>query len=160
MKSIAKKVGLLVIAACTVTIGYAAKVVTGASASKSNKSNLSAARKSVASKKNLGFGNIEFDFNKSSIKKSYYAELDKVVSALQENKSAVKVSGHADNVGAYVYNWNLSKARAQAVKDYLTEKGYDQSKIAATEFGDTKPIASNKTPEGRQKNRRVELEFY
>lgn len=160
MRSIVKKMGLLVIAACAITAGYAAKTITGASAGKSNKTDLSLAKKAVVSKKNLGFGNIEFDFNKSSIKKSYYEELDKVVSALQQNKSAVKVSGHADNIGAYVYNWNLSKARAQAVKDYLVEKGYDQSKIAATEFGDTKPIATNKTSEGRQKNRRVELEFY
>ncbi|TSJ40980.1 OmpA family protein [Mucilaginibacter corticis] len=108
----------------------------------------------------FNFKNIQFDFNKASIKKSYYSELDMVASKLKSTKASLKVSGHADNRGSYLVNWKLSQARAESVKQYIAGKGCDTSKIAATEFGDTKPIASNRTREGRQKNRRVEIEAY
>ena len=111
-------------------------------------------------KADVSFDNIEFDFNKASIRSSSQAELDRVVKALEENKASIRIAGHADAKGTYLYNWNLSKKRAQSVKAYLVEKGADESRIAATEFGDTKPIASNKTASGRQKNRRAELAIY
>ncbi len=109
--------------------------------------------------KKISLNNIEFDFDKASISPASYKELDRVVKLLKDNNASIKLAGHADSIGAYVYNWNLSKRRAQMVKKYLMDKGADASKIAATEFGDTKPIASNKTEEGRQKNRRVEMVF-
>jgi len=70
----------------------------------------------------------------------------------------ILVAGHTDNVGTPQSNLNLSTARAEAVRDWLT----DASGIAATQFaiqgyGDTRPIASNETPDGRAKNRRVEI---
>lgn len=107
----------------------------------------------------VSLANIEFDFDKSSITQDSYKELDRVAKLLETNNGSIKLAGHADNIGKYVYNWNLSKRRAQAVKAYLIEKGADSTKIAATEFGDTKPIATNKTEAGRQKNRRVEMVF-
>ncbi|WP_255501962.1 OmpA family protein [Olivibacter sp. SDN3] len=70
----------------------------------------------------------------------------------------VKLGGHADSIGPYVYNWHLSKSRADEVKSYLVSKGVDETRISSTEFGNTQPIASNETAEGRQKNRRVEIE--
>lgn len=109
--------------------------------------------------KDISLENVEFDFNEAAIRSSSYQELDRVAKLLVDNKGALKISGHADNIGAYVYNWNLSKKRADSVKAYLKSKGADVERIAATEFGDTKPVASNKTAEGRQKNRRVEMDF-
>ncbi len=120
---------------------------------------LAKAGSTKADSKAISLDNIEFDFDKSSINHDSYKELDRVAELLKENEGSIQLAGHADNIGEYVYNWNLSKRRAQAVKIYLVEKGADASKIAATEYGDTKPIASNKTPEGRNKNRRVEMVF-
>jgi len=117
----------------------------------------SMAPKTEPKKLNISFNNIEFDFNRASIRQESYAELNNVVKALKENKASIRVSGHADSKGTYLYNWNLSKQRAESVKAYLVKNGADESHVAATEFGDTKPIASNKTSEGRQKNRRAEL---
>lgn len=103
--------------------------------------------------------NVEFGFDKRSIKPDFAEELDKVAAMMKENNASIKISGHADNIGAYLYNWHLSADRSKTVKEYLVSKGADSSKIAATEFGDTKPIATNKTETGRQKNRRVEMSF-
>ncbi|RZJ73435.1 MAG: OmpA family protein, partial [Flavobacterium sp.] len=87
------------------------------------------------------------------------ATLDKVAKLMIDNDAALKLGGYADNKGGYVYNWKLSKARAEAVKAYLVSQGANESRIAATEYGYTKPIASNKSKHGRQKNRRVEVKF-
>lgn len=118
--------------------------------------------KSAKAKINLAavkLKNVEFGFDKRKINPAFEAELDKVAAMLKENNASLKISGHADNIGTYLYNWHLSADRSKTVKEYLVSKGADSSKIAATEFGDTKPIASNKTVEGRKKNRRVEMSF-
>lgn len=109
--------------------------------------------------KSVKIRNVEFGFNKATISPDSYSRLDQTAKLMMENKAGLKLSGHADNKGGYVYNWKLSQARANAVKEYLAGKGADSSRIAATEFGDTKPIASNKTKIGRKKNRRVEINF-
>jgi len=67
------------------------------------------------------------------------------------------IEGHTDNVGAAAYNMKLSKNRAESVKKYITDKGVDGIRIIAVGFGLTKPVVSNKTAEGRQRNRRVEF---
>lgn len=103
--------------------------------------------------------NVEFAFNKEDVPSEYYPELDNVAKLMTSNNASLKVSGYADNKGGYVYNWKLSERRAKAVKAYLAGKGADTSRIATTEFGYTHPIASNKTPAGRKKNRRVEIHF-
>ncbi|MFC6101380.1 OmpA family protein [Olivibacter domesticus] len=105
------------------------------------------------------FNNIEFGFDKTVISKNFESELEELVAAVKEDDYIIKLSGHADSIGEYVYNWKLSKSRADKVKDFLVNNGINASKIAATEFGDTKPIATNATVEGRQKNRRVEIEI-
>lgn len=105
----------------------------------------------------LSFNNIEFDFDRYTIRKQEHWELDSLAGVLKNSGYAVKLSGHADSIGEYVYNWKLSKSRSDQVKAFLVQNGVDSSKIASTEFGDTQPIASNKTPEGRRKNRRVEI---
>ncbi|QNL52622.1 OmpA family protein [Olivibacter sp. SDN3] len=81
-----------------------------------------------------------------------------MVNELLSDDAIVKLGGHADSIGPYVYNWHLSKSRADEVKSYLVSKGVDETRISSTEFGNTQPIASNETAEGRQKNRRVEIE--
>lgn len=110
-------------------------------------------------KPKVAFENVEFDFDKAAIRAAHQAELEKLAALVLANNYAVKLSGHADSIGEYVYNWKLSKSRADEIKIYLIEKGVDSSKVAATEFGNTKPLASNTTSEGRQRNRRVEIEL-
>lgn len=69
----------------------------------------------------------------------------------------LKISGHTDNVGSAKANLVLSQKRAEAVKKYLMSKGVPADRFKVEWFGGTKPIASNKTELGRQKNRRVEM---
>ena len=66
--------------------------------------------------------------------------------------------GHTDSIGTEAYNLKLSERRAQAVKAYLVSKGIDASRIYSEGKGEAQPIASNKTAEGRAKNRRVDIE--
>jgi OOP family OmpA-OmpF porin len=69
------------------------------------------------------------------------------------------LAGHTDNVGKPATNVKLSKARAEAVKAYLVKVGVATDKVITEGWGSNKPIASNKTPQGRQKNRRVEFKI-
>ncbi|GAA4340182.1 hypothetical protein GCM10023149_51390 [Mucilaginibacter gynuensis] len=107
----------------------------------------------------MTFKNVEFEFNKATVPESAYATLNKVAKLMVDNDAALKLGGYADNKGGYVYNWKLSKARADAVKAYLIKSGAKESRIAATEYGYTKPVATNATANGRKKNRRVEIKF-
>ena len=91
--------------------------------------------------------------------------LDKMVPALKSLQGQrVDVQGYTDDVpigpelkARFPSNWELSTARATDVVRYLTSKGVDPSILAATGFGDTHPVASNATPEGKAKNRRIEI---
>lgn len=107
----------------------------------------------------VSLDNVQFDFDKSTLKEECLPELNQAAETMIKNKQGISLGGHADAIGKYVYNWHLSKRRADAVKEYLVTKGVDSTRISATEFGDTKPIASNETEDGRQKNRRVELKL-
>ena len=101
-----------------------------------------------------------FDFDKSVIKKAYYGELDRWVAFFLDNPEiTAEIYGHADSTGPTVYNQKLSERRAKAVVDYLVAKGVDSSRLSPVGFGETTPIAPNTTREGRQKNRRVEVNF-
>ena len=71
----------------------------------------------------------------------------------------VIATGHTDSVGTDAYNQKLSERRAAAVKDYLVSKGIPSAKITTIGKGESQPVATNKTAEGRQKNRRVDIEF-
>lgn len=100
---------------------------------------------------------LEFDFAKGSIREGYIPNLNRIAVEAIKNNTLVSLSGHADSIGAYKANWVLSDKRAMVVKDYLVSKGVKEERIVTTPYGDTVPIASNKTAEGRQKNRRVEI---
>jgi outer membrane protein OmpA-like peptidoglycan-associated protein len=83
--------------------------------------------------------------------------LDRVVEYMTHRPSArIRIAGHTDNVGAPARNRALSESRAQAVRDYLVSHGIDAGRVEAVGFGDTQPIASNDTEEGRAQNRRIE----
>jgi len=77
---------------------------------------------------------------------------------MNENPSSkVSLSGHTDNIGTEAYNMGLSNRRWMSVRDYAVKKGVDSSRVSGEGFGESKPIASNATAEGRAKNRRVEI---
>ena len=99
-----------------------------------------------------------FDFDRSTVKPEAAKILDRLVVFMQENKnSKVALSGHTDNVGSDAYNQKLSERRVTAVREYVVKKGVDAGRISGQGFGESKPIADNKTREGRAKNRRVEI---
>ncbi len=107
------------------------------------------------------FADMVFEFDKADVKKEAVPMIDPVVSHLKDNpNSKVWIEGHTDNVGTGAYNMELSTRRAEAVRDLLVQSGIDSKRIAAKGFGESKPIASNDTPDGRQANRRVELEVF
>ena len=103
-----------------------------------------------------GFETIGFEFNSSVLKTESYPTLDKLSSVLRENGGKVTVSGHASSEGTAAYNMKLSKDRANSVKTYLVNSGVNASSVVTKGYGETKPIASNDTEEGRIQNRRVE----
>ncbi|RYY06692.1 MAG: OmpA family protein [Sphingobacteriaceae bacterium] len=103
--------------------------------------------------------NIEYDFAKASVRKAHYENLNKLAKLVIEDDYVISLRGHADSIGQYKPNWVLSEKRAVEVKDYLVAKGVKKDRIVAIPFGSTIPIATNKTAEGRQKNRRVEIKL-
>lgn len=103
--------------------------------------------------------NIYFDFNKASFKKDSYDELNKLERLLNENPDlVVEISGHTDNIGGTAYNKYLSMRRAQAVVDYVVQKGISKARVFAKGHGEERPIATNDDEQdGRAMNRRVEF---
>jgi outer membrane protein OmpA-like peptidoglycan-associated protein len=109
---------------------------------------------------NTAFSALEFLSGKAVIRDESFASLDELAALLIKKPDwKLKLSGHTDNVGGEQANLILSKRRAEAVQDHLAEKGVEKERIKVEFFGETKPLESNDTPEGRQKNRRVEMEI-
>lgn len=104
--------------------------------------------------------NLEFETGKSTIRERSYSSLDRVAEILVKKNFSLKLAGHTDNVGSDASNLKLSKDRAESVKAYLVSKGANPSRIEATGYGESQPIASNKTAAGRQQNRRVEFTLF
>jgi OOP family OmpA-OmpF porin len=99
-----------------------------------------------------------FDFDKSTVKPEAAAILDRLVAFMNENKEKkASLSGHTDSIGTEAYNIKLSERRVNSVRDYVVKKGVEPSRISGQGFGESKPIADNRTKEGRAKNRRVEI---
>lgn len=106
----------------------------------------------------MAFENLEFETGKDIIRTSSYASLNALAMLLVKKANyGLKIEGHTDNVGTDEKNLILSQKRATAVKKYLMKKGVEGSKLEDYGYGESKPIATNDTPEGRQKNRRVEM---
>ncbi|MDP4200571.1 MAG: OmpA family protein [Bacteroidota bacterium] len=102
--------------------------------------------------------NVFFDLNEAILRPESFPELDRVVKLLKENPDlAIAVGGHTDNTGLEDKNMQLSIDRAAAVCAYITHAGITETRVSAKGFGDTKPIGSNDTDDGRRQNRRVEF---
>ena len=104
------------------------------------------------------FKHVLFGYNKTTPKSNSYGTLDHVAYILKKNSNtSCLIEGHTDSTGQEAYNLDLSKKRANTVKNYLEGKGVAPSRLRVRGLGDTKPVATNETAKGRQENRRVEL---
>ncbi|EQB05911.1 OmpA/MotB [Sphingobium quisquiliarum P25] len=103
---------------------------------------------------------ITFSYDSAAVQPQFQPTLNDVASVLaQYPKTYIDVYGHTDSDGTDAYNQALSERRAQSVADYLTTHGVQSARIATRGFGETQPIASNATEEGKASNRRVEIKI-
>jgi OOP family OmpA-OmpF porin len=109
-------------------------------------------------KRRLVLRGVNFDFDKSTIRSDGKSVLDEAVRSLKEESGVnVGVEGHTDSVGSDAYNQRLSERRANAVASYLAAGGVVRRRLSTVGFGESKPVASNETEDGRAQNRRVEF---
>jgi outer membrane protein OmpA-like peptidoglycan-associated protein len=103
---------------------------------------------------------INFAYNSAAVQPQFQQTLDRVASVLGEyNRTYIDVYGHTDSTGSDAYNQGLSERRATAVADYLSSHGVQRARIGIRGFGETQPIATNETEEGRAAYRRVEIKI-
>jgi outer membrane protein OmpA-like peptidoglycan-associated protein len=109
----------------------------------------------------ITLNNIFFDFDKVTLKQESFPELNRIVDLMnQKTKMTIEIAGHTDAIGPDAYNLDLSQRRAKSVMNYLIENGkINKDRISIAFFGESKPIESNDTREGRKKNRRVEFKI-
>jgi OOP family OmpA-OmpF porin len=101
------------------------------------------------------------DFDESNIRSESIALIEEAAAKLKEyGNLGVVIEGHTDSQGSLEYNQKLSLRRAQAVSDYLVRLGIDRRRMVVIGKGSAEPIATNATPEGRMKNRRVVIVVY
>jgi OOP family OmpA-OmpF porin len=105
--------------------------------------------------------NVEFDFDKSTIRSSDDAQLANIATVMKnhEEVSGVEIKGYTDSVGSDAYNLKLSDSRANAVVGRMVQDGVAGNRLTAKGYGEADPVASNATADGRQKNRRVNAVF-
>jgi len=105
-------------------------------------------------------GDTNFEFNKAALLPSAYPMLDQLAKTMKDNpETRWRVEGYTDSKGSDSYNMKLSRERAQSVVDYLINKGIERSRLEVVPLGESQPVASNDTPEGRAMNRRVEIKL-
>ncbi|MBN1496015.1 MAG: OmpA family protein [Spirochaetes bacterium] len=108
---------------------------------------------------NIVLNTMYFEFRKYGLLKESKYELNRIIKLLNENPTMrVEISGHTDNIGSDRVNQKLSEKRARSVVEYLVKNGIARHRLEAKGYGKTRPIATNKSEEGRQENRRVEIE--
>lgn len=106
----------------------------------------------------ITLNNIFFEFGKSTLRDDSFPELNRLVDVMNSIPTlVVEIQGHTDNVGSDESNLKLSQERADAVRNYLISKKVGDTRIRSVGFGETRPIATNATPEGQAQNRRVEF---
>lgn len=109
-------------------------------------------------KRRIVLRGVNFDFDKSNIRSDARPILDEAIRVLKDEPQIdVSVDGYTDSVGTDAYNQRLSERRAQAVTDYLVRGGIARSRLTPVGYGESDPVASNDTDDGRAQNRRVEL---
>jgi outer membrane protein OmpA-like peptidoglycan-associated protein len=103
-------------------------------------------------------GDVTFDTNSAEVRPGLYNEINRVAGVLtQYPDTVIRVEGHTDSKGSDAYNMDLSKRRANNVKNLLVMRGVAEDRIEVVGYGKTMPVATNETEAGRQKNRRVEI---
>jgi outer membrane protein OmpA-like peptidoglycan-associated protein len=103
-------------------------------------------------------GSISFDTNSSAIKPAFRPTLDRVATVLNKNPSThIRIVGYTDNTGTVAYNQQLSLARANSTRNYLASRGVAANRVSTEGHGESEPVASNATADGRAQNRRVEI---
>lgn len=113
--------------------------------------------KDVNGKTICSVDDIHFDISQCTIKENSKKYLEQVVSVICDTGLYVEVKGHTDSSGSEEFNMKLSKDRALAVYNYLISNGVSKDKVAYSYYGESEPLTSNETPEGRKLNRRVEF---
>jgi len=99
-----------------------------------------------------------FAFNKATLTAEGRQHVEHAAQVMRDNPMLrVTVEGHTDSVGTHAYNMKLSQRRAAAVRDYMVARGIDAARISTEAYGETRPVATNDTAEGRAQNRRVEI---
>ncbi len=101
---------------------------------------------------------VSFDVNSASIKNNFRGSLNKIADVLVDYPStAIHIAGHTDSSGSDQYNYQLSLRRATSVRGYLSSQGVSEPRTRTVGYGESRPVADNTTPTGRQRNRRVEI---
>lgn len=114
----------------------------------------------IALNKDYTFQNVIFDFNSWELSRDAKMEINTIYNYLTENRNTkIIISGHTDNVGGTEFNQALSEKRAKSVSDYFINLGLNKSRISFVGYGSEKPISTNETEDGRNKNRRVEFKI-
>lgn len=104
------------------------------------------------------FADANFEFNESNVSKNSYPILNRIAEIMEENPDLVlEIAAHTDNVGSFEFNLELSEKRAASIVNYLTSKGIENFRLVGKGYGESRPVATNSTEEGRMQNRRVEF---
>ncbi|MCS5421762.1 MULTISPECIES: OmpA family protein [Psychrilyobacter] len=105
-------------------------------------------------------GNLTFNSSSANINSDFYEVLDSVSKVLKKyNETDIFISGHTDSTGKNSYNMTLSQDRADSVAKYLKSRGVQRSRVTTEGLGSKYPLSSNSTSQGRENNRRVEIEI-
>lgn len=103
-------------------------------------------------------GDVSFDLDSDVVRPGLYNELDRIAQIMiKYPQTSILVEGHTDSTGSEAYNQQLSERRANSVKNLLVQRGVQSYRIHILGYGESRPVATNATPEGRQMNRRVEI---
>lgn len=103
-------------------------------------------------------GDVSFDLDSDVVRPGLYNEMDRIAQIMVKYpQTAIMVEGHTDSTGSDTYNQQLSERRAGSVKNLLVQRGVQEYRVNTVGYGESRPIVTNATPEGRQMNRRVEI---
>jgi outer membrane protein OmpA-like peptidoglycan-associated protein len=103
-------------------------------------------------------GDFSFDLDSDVLRPGLFNELDRIAQIMiKYPQTSILVEGHTDSLGSETYNQQLSERRANSVKNLLVQRGVQADRINILGYGESRPVATNNTPEGRQLNRRVEI---
>jgi len=103
-------------------------------------------------------GDVTFDLDSDMVRPGLYNELDRIAQIMiKYPQTSILVEGHTDSTGSETYNQQLSERRATSVKNLLVQRGVQDFRVNILGYGESRPVATNATPEGRQMNRRVEI---